>query len=86
VITSFEVCRSTNGWFEERSSINNRGAASRIFERLATLYAVAASRNRLQQCLLRIHNPAIIKKNGPPSFAVRGFGAYVTTALRFVVT
>jgi hypothetical protein len=44
VITSFEVDRSVNGWVEERSSINDRGAASRIFERLATLHAVAASK------------------------------------------
>jgi hypothetical protein len=44
VITSFEVCRSANGLVEEGSSINDRGAASRIFDRLATLYAVAASK------------------------------------------
>jgi pyruvoyl-dependent arginine decarboxylase (PvlArgDC) len=49
VITSFAVDRSQNGWVEERSSIKDRGAASRIAERLATLYSVAASKNRLDR-------------------------------------
>jgi hypothetical protein len=40
----------------------------------------------LQLCQYRMRNQAGITKNDPPGIAVRGFGAYVTTALRFVVT